>query len=88
MSYFLLPGTFWYIGIWRSCNFAFYILREVKCKYIITHIIIFILKKKRCSKLAIKKPERRHWSLSGVFIVNFERISHFVIVALLLTLNM
>ena len=46
MSYFLLPGTFWYIGIWRSCNFAFYILSEVKCKYIITHIIIFVLKKK------------------------------------------
>ena len=35
-----------------------------------------------CSKLTIK---RRH---SGVFIVNFEHISHLVLVLLLLTLNM
>ena len=37
-----------------------------------------------CSKLRIKTPERR----SGVFIVNFENISHLVLVFLLLTLNM
>ena len=37
-----------------------------------------------CSKLTIKTPERR----SGVFIVNFENISHLVLVFLLLTLNM
>ena len=30
-------------------------------------------------------PERRHWCRSGVFIVNFERISHLVPVFLLLT---
>ena len=29
-----------------------------------------------CSKLTIKTPERRHWRRSGVFIVNFEHISH------------
>ena len=30
-----------------------------------------------CSKLTIKTPERRHhWHRSGVFIVNFEHISH------------
>ena len=40
-----------------------------------------------CSKLTIKTPERRHWRLSGVFIVNFEHISLFVPVFLLLTLN-
>ena len=34
-----------------------------------------------CSKLTIKTPERR----SGVFIVNFEHISHLVPVFLLLT---
>ena len=28
------------------------------------------------SKLTIKTPERRHWLCSGVFIVNFEHISH------------
>ena len=33
-------------------------------------------------------PERRHWHRSGVFIVNFEHISHRVIMFLLLTLNM
>ena len=33
-------------------------------------------------------PERRHWRRFGVFIVNFEHISHLVLVFLLLTLNM
>ena len=28
-----------------------------------------------CSKLTIKIPEQRHWRRSGVFVVNFERIS-------------
>ena len=41
-----------------------------------------------CSKLTIKKPERRHWRRLGVFIVNSEHISHPVLVFLLLTLNM
>ena len=31
---------------------------------------------KICSKLIIKTPERCHWRRSGVFIVNFEEISH------------
>ena len=39
------------------------------------------------SKLTIKTPERRHWPLSGVFIVNFEQISHIVLVLPLLILN-
>ena len=41
-----------------------------------------------CSKLTINTPERGHWHRSGVFIVNFEHISHLVLVFLLLTLNM
>ena len=40
-----------------------------------------------CSELTTKTPERRHCR-SGVFIVNFEHISHLVPVFLLLTLNM
>ena len=41
-----------------------------------------------CSELTIKTPERRQaWRRSGVFIVNFEHISHLVLVLLLLTLN-
>ena len=39
------------------------------------------------SKLTIKTPERRHLRRSGVFIVNFEHISHRVLVFLLLTLS-
>ena len=39
-----------------------------------------------CSKLTIKTPERRQWRRSGVFIVNFEHISHLVLMFLLLTL--
>ena len=41
-----------------------------------------------CSKLTIKIPERRQWLHSGIFIVNFEHISHLVLVFLLLTLSM
>ena len=41
-----------------------------------------------CSKLTIKTPERHQWRRSGVFVVNFEHISHLVLVFLLLTLNM
>ena len=40
-----------------------------------------------CSKLTIKTPEQRQWSCFGVFIVNFEHISHLFIVFLLLTLS-
>ena len=41
-----------------------------------------------CSKLTIKTPESHQLRRSGVFIVNFENISHLVLVFLLLTLNM
>ena len=34
------------------------------------------------SKLTIKTTERRQWRRSGVFIVNFEHISHLVLVVL------
>ena len=40
-----------------------------------------------CSKLTIKISERRQWQRSGIFIVNFEHISHLVLVFLLLTLS-
>ena len=40
-----------------------------------------------CSKLTIKSPLQRQWHRSGIFIVNFEHISHLVLVFLLLTLN-
>ena len=29
-----------------------------------------------CSKLTIKTPKRRQWCRFGIFIVNFEHISH------------
>ena len=40
-----------------------------------------------CSKLTRKRPERRQWRRSGVFLVNFEHFSHLVLVFLLLTLR-
>ena len=38
-------------------------------------------------ELTIKTSERRHWRCAGVFIVNFEHISHPVLVFLLLILS-
>ena len=38
-------------------------------------------------KLTIKTPERRQWGRSGVFIGNFEHISHLILMFSLLTLN-
>ena len=40
------------------------------------------------TNLTIKTPERRHERRSDVFIVNFEHISHLVLVFLLLTVSM
>ena len=40
-----------------------------------------------CSKLTIKTPEPSQWRPSGVFIVNFEHISHLFLGLLLVTLN-
>ena len=40
---------------------------------------------KICPKLTLKTLERRQWRRSGLFIVNFEHISHHVLVYLLLT---
>ena len=40
-----------------------------------------------CSKLTLKTPERRQWRHSGVFIVDFEHISHLVPEFLFLTLH-
>ena len=40
-----------------------------------------------CSKLIIKTPERLQSRRSGVFMVNFEHISHLFPLFLLLTLN-
>ena len=45
------------------------------------------MKHKICLKFPVKTPESCHWHCSGAFIVNFEQISHSVLVFLLLTLK-
>ena len=40
-----------------------------------------------CSKLTIKTPEWYQWRRSGVFVANFEHISHHDLVFALLTCN-
>ena len=39
------------------------------------------------SKWTLKTPERRKWRFSGVFVVNFEHISHLFLVFILFTLS-
>ena len=41
-----------------------------------------------CSKLTIKTPKQLQWRRSGVFIVNFEQVSHLFLLFLLSTVNM
>ena len=38
------------------------------------------IRREICSKSTIETPEQCHWRRSGVFIVNYEHISHFVLV--------
>ena len=69
------------------------------CHHVMCHVIavgIYLLKVSNgntrtrceiCLKLTIKTPERRYWRRSDVFTVNFEHISHLVLVFLLLTLS-
>ena len=40
-----------------------------------------------CSKITIKAPEQTQWRRYGVFIANFEHISHIALVFLLLTFS-
>ena len=40
-----------------------------------------------CSKFKSKTPKWHHWRRSGAFIVNFEQISHIILVFPLLTLK-
>ena len=40
-----------------------------------------------CSNLHIKTPEGRQWRGPGVFMTNFELISHIILVFSVLTLN-
>ena len=54
------------------------------------HMLLVICHYDVCSKLTKKTPKQRHWSGSGVFIINFEHIwTYFTgfLVFLLLTLN-
>ena len=74
-----LKGYFWHIFISLSTRFIY-----PANKYLFKFNNRNIRKRcERCSKLTIRTPERRHWSRSGVFIVNFEHLSHLFLVFLL-----
>ena len=77
-----------------ACSFPKPILKLLKSNHA-ANIYLFKVNNRNtrkrseiCSKLTIKTPERRQRRRSGVFIVNFEHISHLFLVLLLLTLNM
>ena len=78
----------------RFTYFLFHFLKEPFHQTKSTTAGIYLLKvsnrntRTRCEiflKVTIKTPERRHWRRFGVFIVDFEHISHLVF--LLWTLN-
>ena len=79
---------------WRNCSARWNVDWESKYNFPAGIYLLKVNNKNTrtrceiCSKLTIKTPERRQWRRSGVFIVNFKRISHLVLVFLLLTLNM
>ena len=89
-------------GIKTHVNFIFFggggIIREnILGVFASNPVVIYLLKVNNrntrtrceiCSKLTARTLERRYWRRSGVFVVNFEHISHLVLVFLLLTLNM
>ena len=81
----------------KLCIYVITSSRELKCFlfFMFNPAGIYLLKVnnrntraryKICSKLITKTPERRR-RRPGVFIVNFEHISHLILVFLLLTLN-
>ena len=81
-------------GQWHAQNAVGFQLLNIFAKtsyYIPSNIYLFKVNNRNtrkrceiCAKLTIKTQERRH---SGVFIVNFEHISNFFLVFLLLNLN-
>ena len=61
-----------FILLFANAFFSFYVLSQLAIT---------------CSKLTIETLEQGVWHSSGVFIVNFEQISHLALVFLLLTLS-
>ena len=64
--------------------------RSFQPAFICLKLAIEILEKQvknECLKLKLKTPERRQLHHFGVFIVNFEHISHLFLVFLLFALN-
>ena len=64
------------------------VTRPLKLKNEVTNQLQFFISRPAftCSKLTIETVEQ--WRRSGIFIVNFEHVSHLVLVFLLLTSNM
>ena len=71
------------VGIWYSENFQQWTWLEKNqvgnCMFKVNNRSTKT-RCKVCSKLTLKTPERHPWCCSGVFIVNFEHISHLVLV--------
>ena len=70
----------------RCSNFSWWLLPAGNCMFKVNNRNTRA-RRKTCSALTIKTPERRQWRGSGGFIVNFQHISHIVPMFLLLTLS-
>ena len=86
------PGGFWTLGITVGSNVSLpeliLVLRsKSNCNPAGNYMFKVNNRNTRgrceiCSKLTIKTPERHNWRRSGVCIVNFEHISHLLLVFL------
>ena len=83
----ITPTRFWntWANFANSLSSFWFFLKAAKAQWTNVWNNICETKCEVGSKLSIKAPERCHWHCSDVFIVNFEHVSHLVLVFLMLS---
>ena len=76
-------------GFCQNCHFESFLLKGVSSRHLLFKVSKGNTKSisEICAKLTIKTPEWCQWRCCTVFIVNFEHISHIVLVFPLVTMK-